>query len=93
MKIFLVIITLLLSSCAYNSNYLPPICTSVPTFQQTIAGSQIQTSQLNQLISGLFGPNNVSAGLLSYQNYNREVNAVSQNPWLGFFQLRNAWVR
>jgi len=93
MKIVLAIIIILLTGCAYSDGYLPPIRTTVPTVQQTIAESQIQTSQLNQLISGIFGPNNVSAGLLSYQNYNREVNAVSQNPWLGFFQLRNAWVQ
>lgn len=81
------------SGCATyvdNDQYLPPIQSNL---QQPLAESQIQASQINQLLSGLIGPNQVSNGLLEYQNYNREINAVSQNPWLGFFQLRNLWLR
>lgn len=90
------LIVLLLTGCvAYQDNdqYLPPIQTRPPLFQQTLAQSQIQASQMNQLVSGVFGSNEVSGGLLTYQNYNREVNAIAQNPWLGFFMLRNNWVK
>ena len=58
----------------------------------TLSETQIQASQANQLISGIAGPNKVSAGLLGFQNYNRDVNATLQNPWNGFFQLRNLWL-
>jgi hypothetical protein len=86
------LLVLFLTGCSTyidNDQYLPPIGAN---FRQTAAQSQIQASQLNQLVSGIAGPNKVSSGLLTYQNYNREINAVSQNPWLGFFQLRNLWL-
>lgn len=94
MKKYILISLLLLPGCACTNNYLPPIQTRpVPTIQQTLAKTQIQASQLNQLVSGIMGPNQVSGALLTFQNYNRNVNAVSQNPWNGFFMLRNAWVK
>jgi hypothetical protein len=86
------ILVLLLGGCTTyvdNDQYLPPIGAN---FQQNLAQQQIQASQLNQLVSGIVGPNSVSSSLLQFQNYNREINAVSQNPWLGFFQLRNLWL-
>lgn len=92
----LLALTILLSGCTTyqdNDQYLPPIQTRRPIFQQSLAQSQIQASQLNQLVSGLFGPNKVSGGLLAFQNYNRNANAIVQNPWNGFFMLRNAWVK
>lgn len=79
-------------SASYDP-YNPYQYYQVPTVQQSLAQSQIQASQMNQLVSGVFGPNQVSGALLTYQNYNRQVNAVSQNPWLGFFMLRNNWVK
>ena len=57
-----------------------------------LSDSQIQASQLNQLVSGVAGSNQVSAGLLQFQNYNRNINATIQNPWNGFFTLRNLWL-
>lgn len=94
----LLVLSILLSGCATyydNDQYLPPLHTPVtqPTFPQSLAQSQIQASQMNQLVSGLFGPNQVSGGLLAFQNYNRNANAIAQNPWNGFFMLRNAWVK
>lgn len=65
----------------------------VRQFQSSLAQSQIQASQLNQLVSGIYGPNNISAALLDYQRVNREINAITQNPWNGFFVMRNAWVK
>ena len=61
-------------------------------YSQPLAESQITASQTNQLISGLAGPNSVSGGLLEFQNYNRNINATMQNPWNGFFELRNLWL-
>jgi hypothetical protein len=58
----------------------------------TLSDTQIMASQTNQLVSGIAGPNNVSAGLLEFQNYNRNINATIQNPWDGFFVLRNLWL-
>jgi hypothetical protein len=59
---------------------------------RTLSQSQIQASQLNQQLSGICGPNNVSAAILDYQNANRNLNAILQNPWNGFFTLRNLWL-
>ena len=61
-------------------------------YSQPLAESQITASQTNQLISGLAGPNSVSGDLLEFQNYNRNINATMQNPWNGFFELRNLWL-
>jgi hypothetical protein len=58
----------------------------------TLSDTQIMTSQTNQLVSGIAGPNSISAGLLEFQNYNRNINATIQNPWNGFFTLRNLWL-
>ena len=61
-------------------------------YSQPLSESQITASQTNQLISGLAGPNSVSGELLEFQNYNRNINATMQNPWNGFFELRNLWL-
>lgn len=61
-------------------------------YSQPLASSQITASQTNQLVSGLAGPNQVSAGLLEFQNYNRNINAILQNPWNGIIPLRNLWL-
>jgi len=58
-----------------------------------LAKSQIQASQMNQYISGIYGPNSMSQVLLNYQNANRQLSSVVQNPWNGFFELRNSWLR
>jgi hypothetical protein len=65
----------------------------LPGCTTTMSDTQIMASQTNQLVSGIAGPNNVSAGLLEFQNYNRNINATLQNPWDGIFTLRNLWLR
>jgi hypothetical protein len=57
-----------------------------------LAKSQIQASQMNQYISGIYGPNSMSQVLLNYQNANRELSRVVQNPWNGSFEPRNFWL-
>jgi hypothetical protein len=64
----------------------------LPGCSTQLSETQLQASQTNQLVSGIVGPNQVSAGLLEFQNYNRNINAITQNPWLGFFELRNLWL-
>lgn len=59
----------------------------------TLSETQIQASQLNQVVSGVAGPNNqVSAGLLQFQNYNRGIRTAIYEPWNNFFILRNLWL-
>lgn len=52
----------------------------------------ILADQANQLIGGIMGPNNVSGAILKGQNYYRTGLGVINNPWTGFFALRNLWV-
>lgn len=56
---------------------------------KTLAASQIAASQMNQYISGIYGPNSMSQVLLNYQHANRQLSSVAQNPWNAFFELRN----
>jgi hypothetical protein len=54
--------------------------------QQELATRQIEAAQMNELMGGVYGPGNpYSASLLNYQNSNREVNAMIQNPWHRYF--------
>lgn len=53
----------------------------------------ILANQLNQLISGVMGPNNVSGAILTGQNYYRDGLAIANNPWIGMAMLRNQWVK
>lgn len=68
------------------------LMTGCSTFSIPLAETQIMADKTNQLVSGIAGPNQVSAGLLEFQNYNRNVNASLQNPWLAFFEIRDSWV-
>lgn len=91
------LLVLLLSGCATVPVPVAVIEQKPPgadALVQTLASSQIRASQMNQYISGVYGPNNsMSQALLDYQNANRELSAIAQNPWNGFFVMRNAWVR
>lgn len=72
----------------------PPVVPYFPSrmrdrIQEDLAERQIQAAQMNEYVSGVYGPGNpYSAALLDYQNQNREVNALMQNPWNGFFKQR-----
>ena len=71
------ILLLLLSGCAtYSSN--PDLF---------VAANQTQT-----LVQAFAGPNQLSGDIITGQNYYRNVNATIQNPWNGFFTLRNLWL-
>ena len=56
---------------------LPPIprpCRNRDLVQQELNQRQIEAAQMNELMGGVYGPNNrYSASLLDYQNHNREV--------------------
>ena len=77
----------------YTKLLLVLMCAGCSTYSQPLAQSQIMASQTNQFVSGIAGPNPISGGLLEFQNYNRNLNASMQNPWLAFFELRNLWLR
>ncbi len=57
-----------------------------------LSSSQIYASRLNSLASGLAGPNQVSAGLLEFQNYNRAINNTLASPWETLLLYR-PWLR
>ena len=69
----------------------PPVlpyrsCSIRDRIQEDLAQRQIEAAQMNEMMSGVYGPGNpYSAALLDYQNRNREVNAMLQNPWNSFF--------
>ena len=63
-----------------------PIVTPVdPTYAQplvtALADSQIQASQLNQLMQGIYGPNSVSEAINQYQTANRQLSYLLQSPF------------
>jgi len=94
MKWYKYICLIFLTSC--TTVYEPVAVIQKPiqadALTQALSQSQIQASQLNQQLSGICGPNNVSGVILDYQNANRNLNAILQNPWNGFFPLRNLWL-
>lgn len=51
----------------------------------------VQANQTQTLIQTFAGPNKVSGGIISGQNYYRDIDATINNPWNGFYQLRNLW--
>lgn len=56
-------------------------------------GLFVAASQTQTLIQAAAGPNPVSGGIITGQNYYREADAIIQNPWNGFFIARNLWLR
>jgi hypothetical protein len=63
------------------------------TLTQPINDTLVFADQVNQLIGGVMGPNNVSGAILTGQNYTRNGLAVLNNPWIGVSMLRNLWVK
>jgi hypothetical protein len=57
-----------------DPNYARPLVTA-------LADSQIQASQLNQLMQGVYGPNSVSEAINQYQNANRQLSYLIQSPF------------
>lgn len=58
-----------------------PFLPFLDLMQQELVIRQIETAQMNELMGGVYGSRNpYSASLLNYQNGNREVNAMIQNP-------------
>jgi len=52
----------------------------------------VTADQTQTLIQAFAGPNKVSGGIIKGQNYYRNINSTIQNPWNGFFTLRNLWL-
>jgi hypothetical protein len=52
----------------------------------------VTAGQTQTLVQAFAGPNSVSGGIIQGQNYYRDVDATINNPWNGFFTLRNLWL-
>jgi hypothetical protein len=63
-----------------------------PLVTQPINDPFILADQVNQVIGGVMGPNNVSGAILQGQNWYRTGAALINNPWFGITALRNQWV-
>jgi len=80
----LLLLSMLLTGCTVVQE--TPIMTPVnPTYAEPLRAalneSQIQASQLNQLMQGIYGSNNVSQALLNYQNANRQLSYFLSTPF------------
>jgi hypothetical protein len=58
-------------------------------FTQPLDNPFIAASQVNQVLQGVMGPNNVSAKILDGMNYYRTGAAVLNNPWLLLSMIKN----
>ena len=92
---YLLLLTVLMTGCAVT--YEQPIMTPVnPTYAEplraSLAESQIQASQLNQLMQGIYGPNNVSQVLLNYQNANRQLSYFLSSPF-EYVMVNRPWTK
>ena len=91
----LLLLSILMSGCATVQVPVAVIQQKPPgadKLANALAISQIQANQMNEYISGIYGPNSMSQVLLNYQNANRELSRVVQTPWNGSFELRNFWL-
>jgi|688.fasta_scaffold1000040_2 hypothetical protein len=55
-------------------------------------GAFVVADQTQTLVQAFAGPNQVSGGIITGQNYYRNIDSTIQNPWNGFFSLRNLWL-
>lgn len=76
-----------------SPNYTPtqPPLINYNTFslQTALQESQRQASDLQQFANLASNRNGLSQALINYQNANRNLNAILQNPWNGFYLLKN----
>lgn len=67
--------------------------TGCATYTQPMNDPFVVANQTQTLIQGLVGPNNISGGIITGQNYYRNAVTVTQNPWYGYDLLRGLWHR
>ena len=73
----------------YTPTQPPLINYNTMPLQVALQESQYRASELQQFVSAASNRNGLSQALLNFQNANRNLNAILQNPWNGFFLLRN----
>lgn len=73
----------------YTPTQPPLINYNTIPLQQALQNSQLEASRLQQFANLSSNRNELSQALINFQNANRNLNAVLQNPWNGFFLLRN----
>lgn len=91
------LLALLLSGCTTYPEYCginyptqPPLINyNTMPLQVALQESQYRASELQQFVSAASNRNDLSQALLNFQNANRNLNAILQNPWNGFYMLRN----
>lgn len=72
----------------YTPNQPPLINYNTLPLQQALQNSQREAAELQQFANTASNRNGMSQALLNYQNANRNLNAILQNPWNGFYLLR-----
>lgn len=103
MKRYLVI--LLLSGCTTYPEYvgvdyptkcpiytptMPPLIdVNTQPLQQALSESHYRAAEIQQFANAASNRNGLSQALLNFQTANRNLNAILQNPWNGFYMLRN----
>lgn len=73
----------------YTPTQPPLINYNTLPLRTALAESQRKAGELQQFANLTSNRNDMSQALLNYQNANRNLNAILQNPWNGFYLLRN----
>lgn len=73
----------------YTPTQPPLINYNTVPLQMALQESQRQAGDLQQFANMASNRNGMSQALLDYQNANRNLNAILQNPWNGFYLLKN----
>ena len=73
----------------YTPNQPPLINYNTIPLQMALQESQRQAADLQQFANTASNRNGMSQALINYQNANRNLNAILQNPWNGFYLLKN----
>jgi len=72
----------------YTPTQPPLINYNTLPLQVALSDSQRQASALQQFANLTSNRNDMSQALLNYQNANRNLNAILQNPWNGFYLIK-----
>ncbi len=68
------------------------LTTGCATYTQPVNDTFVMFDETSQITGGLIGPNNVSGSITEGMNYYRNGLAILNNPWNGWFMLRNLWI-
>jgi hypothetical protein len=68
------------------------LLTGCATYTMPMDDPYVVASQTSQIVGGVVGPNTVSGGINNGLTYYQNIDGIIQNPWNGFFILRNLWL-